>query len=303
MSGATTAAERKLHLDARAVAIVIACTVIWGFGQLASKIALAQVPPFTQGGVRSLAAGVLVLGWARWRGVRLLERDGTLGPGLLAGMLFAAEFGAIYSALRFTTVGRMTVFLYLAPFVVALGMVFISRAERLSALAFSGLAAAFGGVSLAFVDGFTAAAIGPQQWVGDLLGVSAALGWGATTLVVRATRLAPVHPAKTLLYQLGVSAVVLLAIGAAVGEQVSWPLRVDVWVAMVFQIVVVGSTSYLVWFWLIRTYSATRLSAFTLLTPVVALVAGALVLHEPLTARLLVALGAVCVGLLAVNRR
>ena len=43
-------------------------------------------------------------------------------PGLIAGTLFAAEFGAIYSALQFTTAGRMTVFLYLAPFVVAIGI-------------------------------------------------------------------------------------------------------------------------------------------------------------------------------------
>lgn len=293
---------RRLHLDARAVVLVVSCTVIWGLGQVASKYALVSVPPLTQGGLRSLGAGLLVLGWVRYRRIPLWHRDGTLWPGLLAGVLFAAEFAAIYSALRFTTAGRMTVFLYLAPFVVALGMPFIARAERLHAVGIAGLVAAFGGVALAFADGFGAAAVGPLQWAGDLLGVAAALGWGATTLVIRATALGPADPAKTLLYQLAVSGVGLTAIGYAVGERIVWPLSAGVALAVAFQIAVVSSTSYLVWFWLLRTYAATKLSAFTLLAPVVALFAGAWLLGEPLTPRIVLALVTVCLGLLVVNR-
>ena len=100
--------ERHVHLDRRAVLLVVGCTVLWGLGQIASKVALAQIPPLTQGGLRSVGAALLVLTWARWRGIPLWERDGTLVPGLIAGTLFAAEFGAIYSALQFTTAGRMT---------------------------------------------------------------------------------------------------------------------------------------------------------------------------------------------------
>jgi drug/metabolite transporter (DMT)-like permease len=133
--------------------------------------------------------------------------------------------------------------------------------------------------------------------------LAAALGWGATTLVIRATRLASADPAKTLLYQLAVSGVGLSAAGWLTGERMQWPLTGPVGAALAFQIVVVSSSSYLVWFWLVRTYSATKLSAFTLLTPLVALVAGAWLLREPLTPRTLLALVAVGLGLLAVNRR
>ncbi len=295
--------ERHVHLDRRAVLLVVGCTVLWGLGQIASKVALAQIPPLTQGGLRSVGAALLVLAWARWRGIPLWERDGTLVPGLIAGTLFAAEFGAIYSALQFTTAGRMTVFLYLAPFVVAIGMVFISRSEGLRGLALAGLVTAFAGVAFAFLDSLTTSGAGSRQWLGDLLAGLAALGWGATTLVIRATRLGPVHPAKTLLYQLAVSGVGLTTVGWLSGERVQWPLTPINAGALAFQIIVVGSSSYLVWFWLIRTYSATKLSAFTLLTPVVALVAGAVLLHEAVTPRTLVALVAVCLGLVAVNLR
>ncbi len=56
------------------------------------------------------------------------------------------------------------------------------------------------------------------------------------------------------------------------------------------------------WFWLIRHYPATRLSAFTLLTPVFGLLAGTVLLSEPVTARLLTALVAVSFGIAMVNR-
>jgi drug/metabolite transporter (DMT)-like permease len=220
--------DRRVHLDRLAVSLVIGCTVVWGLGQVASKMALDEVPPLTQAGLRSIGAALLVLAWAKLRGIPLWERDRTLGPGLVAGALFAAEFAAVYSALQFTTAGRMTVFLYTAPFVVAIGMPFIARAERLTGLALAGLIAAFAGVGFAFADSFTSAGAGSQQWLGDLLAGLAALGWGATTLVIRATALAPIHPAKTLLYQLGVSGVGLTAIGWFVGERAQWPLSMTV---------------------------------------------------------------------------
>jgi drug/metabolite transporter (DMT)-like permease len=158
-------------------------------------------------------------------------------------------------------------------------------------------------VALAFGEGFTSGSAPPRQWLGDLLGIGAAVLWGATTLVVRATSLAPAPAAKTLLYQLAVSGLVLTAAGLLTEPGIQWPLETTVAASLAFQICVIGSTSYLLWFWLVKVYAAPRLSAFTLLTPVVGLFAGAWLLAEPVTPRLLVALATVCLGLVAVNRR
>ncbi len=104
-----------------------------------------------------------------------------------------------------------------------------------------GLVAAFAGVAWAFAEGFTQPAAGAQQWLGDALGLVAALLWGLTTLVLRGSRTATASPEKVLLYQLAVSGVALCA-------------------------------------------------------------AGWLLLNDPLTPRLLLALAAVCVGIWLVNR-
>lgn len=295
--------DRKTHLDTLAVVSLIGCSFLWGLNQVAAKAALGEVGPLVQATIRSLGGVVLVLLWAGWRRIPLFQRDGTLPGGLLAGALFAAEFACIFIGLQYTTASRMIVFIYFAPFIVALGMPFIAKSERLGWLQTAGLVLAFTGVASAFAEGFTQPAIGPEQWIGDALGVLAALLWAATTLAIRATKLASASAEKTLAYQLGVSGV-LLGIGA-LWQGEAWPQSLSLMAAtsLAYQTVIVVFASYLLWFWLVRHYPATRLAAFTLLTPVFGLLMGVLLLSEPLTLRLLLALAGVAVGMVLVNRK
>ncbi|MEO5845845.1 MAG: DMT family transporter [Caldimonas sp.] len=295
--------ERKSHLDTVAVAVLVLCCFLWGLNQVAAKAALAEIPALWQAALRSTGAAVLVWVWARWRGIALFARDGTLAGGLLAGALFGAEFFCIFVGLQFTTASRMVVFIYIAPFFVALGMPLIARAERLTALQSAGLVLAFAGVAWAFAEGFSRPAAGPMQWLGDGLGVLAGALWGATTLAIRATALGQASAEKTLLYQLAVSALLLLGAAAFIAAPLPHRLSALAWSSLAFQTVIVSFASYLVWFWLIRHYPATRLSSFTMLTPVFGLVLGAVLLAEPVTERLLIALVAVAAGIFFVNRR
>jgi drug/metabolite transporter (DMT)-like permease len=292
--------DRKSHLDGLAVVLLLTCCLLWGVNQVATKVALAEIPPLTQAAVRSGGAGLLLWAWSVWRGIPMWRRDGTLPGGLAAGVLFALEFGCMFVGLQYTTASRMVVFLYLAPFVVALGMPLISRGERLDRWQVAGLVLAFAGVVWAFAEGLHGG--GSRQWLGDALGLAAAFLWGLTTLVLRSTRLGQAAPEKALLYQLGISAPALALAAWAAGEP--WPRQVGLlsWAALGFQTVVVTFASYLVWFWLIRHYPATRISAFTLLTPVIGLVAGVVLLGDPLTLRLVLALAAVSCGIALVNR-
>jgi drug/metabolite transporter (DMT)-like permease len=295
--------ERKSHLDALAVVALVGCCFLWGLNQVAAKAALPEVPPLWQAATRSIGGALLVAGWARLRGIALFERDSTLPGGLLAGVLFAAEFLCIFVGLQFTTASRMVVFIYISPFVVALGMPFIAHSERLSPRQIAGLLLAFAGVAWAFAEGFTTPAAGAHQLLGDALGVLAGVLWGATTLAIRGTRLASASAEKTLLYQLAISGALLWLAALAHGVPLPARLSTLAWASMGFQIVIVSAFSYLVWFWLIRSYPATRLASFTLLTPVFGLLLGALLLGEPITLRLVIALLAVAAGIVLVNRR
>lgn len=294
--------DRKSHLDGLAITSLVLCCFLWGLNQVAVKAALPEIPALWQAAARSVGGALLVWGWSAWRGVALFGRDGTGRAGLLAGLLFGAEFACIFLGLEYTSASRMVVFLYLAPFVVALGMPFISRAERLAPVQAIGLVIAFASVASAFAEGFSQPAVGPRQWIGDALGLMAGALWGATTLVVRASTLSQAAAEKTLLYQLAVSGVVLAL--AAASSAAPLPLSLSPLAAgsMAFQVVVISFASYLVWFWLVRSYPATRLSAATMLTPIFGLLLGAWLLDEPITPRLLAALAGVAAGIYLVNR-
>lgn len=295
--------DRRPRLDPLAVSCLVGCCFLWGLNQVAAKVALPEVPGLVQAALRSVGGALLVWGWARWRGIALFERDGSLRGGLLAGGLFAAEFACIFVGLQYTSASRMAVFLYISPFVVALGMPFIAKAERLSAVQLGGLAAAFGGVAWAFSEGFSRPAVAPDQWIGDALGVAAGVLWGATTLAIRGTALSRASAEKTLLYQLGISGLALTAAALAAG--LPWPHRLSAltWASLIFQVVVISFASFLLWFWLMRRYQATQLASFTLLTPVFGLLLGAGLLGEPITVQLMVALATVAGGIVVVSRR
>lgn len=295
--------ERKTHIDALAGGLLVLCCFLWGLNQVAAKAILPEVPALWQAALRSTGAAVLVWLWARQRGIALFARDATLPGGLVAGALFAAEFFCIFVGLQYTTASRMVVFIYISPFVVALGMPLIARSERLTWLQTAGLVVAFAGVASAYAEGFSNPAAGARQWIGDGLGVLAGILWGATTLAIRGSALNHASAEKTLLYQLAVSGALLTLAAVASGDAMPVRLSALAWASMGFQVVVVSFASYLLWFWLIRHYPATRLASFTMLTPVFGLLLGAWLLAEPVTTRLLLALATVAAGIYLVNRR
>jgi drug/metabolite transporter (DMT)-like permease len=296
-------ADRRSQLDGFAVLCLVGCAALWGLNQTATKVALAEIPPLLQAGVRSLGAALLLGAWAARQRIALpLGRADTRLGGLLSGGLFAAEFACIFVGLQYTSASRMVVFIYIAPFVVALGMPLISATERLQGRQLAGLVAAFAGVVWAFAGGFSDPVAGERQWWGDALGVLAGLLWACTTLTIRASALSNAAPELTLMYQLLVSGLLLLGAGLGLGEH--WPAQLSAlgWAALAFQTVIVTFASYLLWFWLVRHYPASKISAFTLLTPIFGLFFGVVLLHEPLTWRLSLALLTVCAGIAVVSR-
>jgi drug/metabolite transporter (DMT)-like permease len=206
--------ERKA-LDGVAIGAMLVLTALWGFQQVTVKWIAADVSLVMQAALRSIIATALLVAWARLRGLALFQDDGTAAPGIVAGLLFAAEFVFIYAGLGYTNASRMSVFIYLAPPLTALGLHFFVRSERLTLLQWGGVLLAFAGIVLAFAEGF---GTGLSTWVGDLCGVIAAALWAATTVVIRATRLARATATKTLFYQLGVSALALPLASLMLGE-------------------------------------------------------------------------------------
>jgi len=287
------------RLPARAVALLMLFCVVWGVGQVAVKIGNAGFSPLFQAGLRSAGATLLVVAWARASGVRLIPQEPRLGYGALIAVLFAGEFVFLYWGLTFTTVARATLFVYMAPFVVTLGAHWWLPGERLSAPKALGLVCAFTGLVIAFADGLRVP--DRREVIGDAMEFLAAVLWGATTLVIKA-RGAGVSPVTTLFYQLIGSAIVLLALAWVTGEAGATrptPLVVG---ALLYQTIVVAFVSYLAWFRMLARYPASQLSAFSFWTPIFAVIASGVLLGEPITAGIAVAVVLIAGGIYLVNR-
>jgi drug/metabolite transporter (DMT)-like permease len=291
--------DSRKPLDAVAIALMVLLCASWGLQQVAIKVAASGVSPVMQAGIRSIIAVVLVLVWARMRGISLAGRDGTMWNGLLCGALFGAEFIFIYRGLEFTTASRMVVFIYLAPCFTALGVHFFVKGERLRLVQWIGVVLAFCGVLSAFADGVFSG--GGSTMVGDLFGVIAAFGWALTTVIIRATNLARASATKTLFYQLGVSALMLPVASVMLGEPGVVKLTPLVVAILAYQGVLVAFASYLVWFWLLKRYLAGRLSVFSFMTPLFGVAFGTVLLSEPVTPVFLAAAGLVGGGIVLVN--
>ncbi|HVZ42559.1 MAG TPA: DMT family transporter [Ramlibacter sp.] len=294
--------QRKERLDTLAASVLLACCLFWGFQQVLVKTTVSEVPPLWQAAMRFGGATLLLWLWCAMRGIPLFERDGTLRAGLLAGALFAAEFACVYLGLRDTTASRLTVFLYTAPFVVALVLPRFAVSERLSGMQWTGLVIAFAAVAFAFSEAF-AGAVTARQLRGDALALAAGTLWGFTTVVIRTSAMASSSAEKTLFYQVAVASAVAPLLSLALGERWSLDYSAYAWTSIAVQIAIGGFASFLAWMWLLRHYPATHMSSFSFLTPVFALVFGVALLSEPLTPRLVLALVGVAAGIVLVNRR
>ncbi|MFN3349291.1 DMT family transporter [Pseudorhodoplanes sp.] len=293
-----TAATRPLELSAAAV-VVFLC-LCWGFNQVAVKLALTDIPPLTQAWVRSAGAALIIWLYARFRGISLDFRGETLRAGLLAGFLFGLEFVFIYRALLFTTASRATLFIYVAPFVVVLGAHFLVPNDRFRWSQWAGLVMSFVGLLVAF--GLPTPAANANQALGDILALLGGIAWGLTTLVVKSTSLARTAPEKTLQYQLVVSVPILALSAWLFGETITQMPGALPLASLIYQTVWVVALTFLIWFMMVAKYSASRLSAFTFLTPLFGVFAGHLVLGDPITPAFAGAVALVIGGLILVNR-
>jgi drug/metabolite transporter (DMT)-like permease len=271
----------------------------WGFNQIAIKLALPDIPPMLQATIRSAGALPVLLLVARLRGVKLFERDGTLGAGLFAGLLFGLEFVLIYRGLLLTTASRAVVFLYTAPFFVALGS-YQFLGERLRGSQWGGLALSFAGVALAI--GVPQPDVDATVLGGDLLVVGGGAMWAATTLVAKGTALRMAAPEKALGYQVALSVPILAFAAWWSGEtltRVPGTLAISL---MVYQAIWIVGLTFLIWFALVQAYSASKLSAFSFMTPLFGVAASYFILHDTLTPAFGAAALLVIAGLYLVNR-
>ena len=281
--------------------IVVVLCMSWGFNQVAVKLALPDIPPLMQATIRSVGAAVLVALWTRWRGIPLDLRDGTLLPGLDRRRAVRARIRLDLSRAAVDHgEPRRAVHLPRAVLVV-IGSRWLLPGDRFRPSQWLGLALSFAGIAVAF--GVPTPAADPRQMIGDVMLFCAGDRLGRHHAGHQGERAQPRAVREDLALSargLGADPGARRRSRSASGSRAR-PRR---WrsASLAYQTLWVVSITFVIWFALIQRYSASRLSAFTFLTPLFGVAAGHLVLGEPLTPAFAAAVALVVGGLVLVNR-
>ena len=293
--------QNKEFLDLKAIITITIITALWGFNYTAIKITNEGIAPVFASTLRSLIASICGVIYCLHQRQKLFHTDMMLFHGFMVGLLFGLEFACMYFGMLYTDAARSVVFVYTAPFVVAIGAHLFLRGDRLTFQKTMGLVLAFIGVYIVFQGKPKAAKA--TMLLGDVLQIMAAIFWGATTVYIKKFMAEKIHPINTFLYQLIFSTPILLIVSLILEKDWVYQINFSIVTFMFYQSIIVAFISYLIWFKLIHTYSVSRLSAFTFFTPIFGVLFGILFLKEELTVSLMIGLPLVCLGIYLVNWR
>ena len=290
--------EEKRAIDTAGAVTLILFASLMAFNQVVIKFTVGGFGPVFQAGLRSALACLVLLVWIRVFRVSLAMPAGAVRWAIVSGLLFTAEFIALFIAMDHTSVAHASIILYSMPVWLALAGHILLPGEQLTGLRMIGLLLAMGGVALAL----SSRGGGATSLFGDVLALIAALSWAGIALTLRATPLAGARPEAQLLYQLVISAVLMLALAPLFGPFLRAPDPVH-YAGLAFQAVFVASLGFLLWFKLLTIYKAGGVASFSFLSPVLAVIFGWLLLGEQIAATVWIAMILVAAGVFLINRR
>jgi drug/metabolite transporter (DMT)-like permease len=268
MQGSSGRAER-----AKVIAAFIAIYIVWGSTFMGIKIAVETIPPLTAAGVRFLIAGAIVYSWARLRGAPRPSRSEWVSIAMIGSLMFLPPYAALYWAERSVPSGMSAVLVATLPLWTVLLEAGVSRRRRVTPVLVFALGTGFAGVIL-LAAGSGGAGQRAIPWLPCVAVVFAEISWAVGSVLTPRVRL-PKSSAATAGGEMIVGGALLVLCATATGEwhALSKPTTPSV-LAMAYVIVAGSIIAFSAYVWLLGRVSATRLSSFTYVNPVVALVIG-----------------------------
>jgi drug/metabolite transporter (DMT)-like permease len=271
------------------IAYLLVCTV-WGSTYLFIRIGVAHLPPVLFAGVRFLIAGLLLGAIIVALGIRLPRRGQDWRTLAITGILFLCGANALVVwSEQFIASGIVSVLVASMPLWSAFFDAIIPGGKTpLTWRVGAGLALGFLGTALL-------AGITPQEIASaDLRGpVALTLGSASWALgsVYWKRHPTEVSPYAAAAVQMAIAGAILCVVGLALGEGPAWHLDRTAIGAMTYLILIGSLVGYTAFGYALEHGSAAVVGTYAYVNPVVAVGLGWLVLHEPITGRMLAAMG------------
>lgn len=276
----------------KVVAVFVLLTILWGTTWAAIRLTLDGIPPLAGVAARFTLAGLLLLGWARWRGVRFAggARERRLWA-VNALFTFVGSYGLIYWGEQRVPSGLASVIFATFPLWVALLRRWLLPEERRSGHELLGVALGFTGTAILFSEDLDAA-LGPGALVSAVALLVAPLLSAVANLAMKrwGSDLAPESLSAVPMLLGGLA---LVPASAAVEQGRVWSSAPAPWLATIYLAVFGSALTFPLYYWLLARRSAVTASLISYTAPVIAVALGVLLFEERLTLRL--AAGSLCI--------
>ena len=272
--------------------------IVWGVTYAVNRIMALALPPLLAAGVRFLLAAGLLMAFARWRGLALPQRRRDW-----LFLLAAALLGVVLSnglnvlSLRHIPSNQAALISSSSAFWIAwLGM-YGTRATAVTVRTWAGLLLGFIGVAVLL----SAHGLGEHSSLGWQLAVLAsALCWALASMVIRESHSACDPLAFTACYLL-LGGAIMTAVALLHGDAAAWTWSASGVGALVFLAIFSSTFGFVSYTYLLRHETPSRVGTFAYVNPVIAMVAGWLLLQEHLDARQLLGAAIVFAGVVLVG--
>jgi drug/metabolite transporter (DMT)-like permease len=283
--------HRPLSLMASVLAIFLC--ILFGANAVAIKFALTGLGTFTAAAVRFSIAVVAIFLWTRFTHQSIRFRKGQAHQLLIISILFVAQISLFYSGLSKTYASRGALIVNMVPFLVLLLSHFFTRDDRITPGKLLGIMMGFLGILFLFLQKQD---ISSELKTGDLLIFCATLLWACSGVYTKRI-IQHYRPFQMVFYPL-LFAVPLLYICAFLFDK---PMIKDpgggVLAAILYQGLITGSFGFVAWNSLLQRYGAVSLHTFIFIMPVIGVLLGGLILKEPITGNILMALAFIGIGI------
>jgi drug/metabolite transporter (DMT)-like permease len=255
--------------------------VLWGTTYLAIRVAVVTWEPFLFGGLRFAAAGTIVILAMRMRGVRVPHDARTLREAAIAGtLLLVGGNAAVILAERHVPSGITAVMVSTMPIWTVVISAFTARGHRLGPLNWVGLIAGLGGVVVLVWPELA----GPLPENREFLwGVAmlqlGSMSWAAGSVYV-VSRRAAVPPLLGAGLQMLAGGIVLILIGTVLGEWTRLNPDRRGWEAFLYLLVFGSLLGYVAFVYALQHLPVAKVSLYGYVNPIIAVIVGALILHE-----------------------
>ncbi len=291
----TQPSNRELSFAAGMFTIFLC--IIFGSNAVAVKIAFSGLGVFTTAAIRFGTAAVVIFLWAMFTGRTIALKKGQIRQVLIFSLLFTVQLSLFYLGLSKSNASRGTLLANLLPFFILFLAHFFIPGDRITKRKFFGILLGFTGVVFMFLEekGVTSG-----FRTGDLIILLAVIIWSSSTIYLKII-ISAFNPFQLVLYSTMFSVPFFLIEALLWDPTMISHLDVPVIGALLYQSLIAASFGFVAWNTMLKKYGAVSLHAFIFIMPIAGVGLGGLVLGEPITIKILLALAFIVSGIFVVH--